>query len=155
MLFTQIFKLKCYIEYVEVENIDHVGIVVENLEKTIEFYEKSFGMKLVHKEVLEDRGIRVAFLIGKNDKTAIELIEPIDHNDEKNTVAKFLKNRGPGLHHLAVKVKDIRYAINELSSKGFQLIDKEPRLGARGHLVAFIHPKSVFGVLLELVQETD
>lgn len=137
----------------EVENIDHIGIVVENLDKAIEFYEKIIGMKLIHKEVLEDRGIKVAFMVGKNGETAIELLEPINHEDEKNTVAKFLKTRGAGMHHLAVKVNDIKTALNDLASKGLQLVDKEPRPGARGHLVAFIHPKSVMGVLLELVQE--
>ncbi|ARM75102.1 methylmalonyl-CoA epimerase [Acidianus manzaensis] len=137
----------------ETENIDHIGIAVEDLEKAIDFYEKNLGMKLIDKEVLEDRGLKVAFLVGEKEGTAIELLEPINHDDENNTIAKFLKNRGPGLHHLAVKVEDIKTSLNDLSTKGLKLIDKEPRPGARGHLVAFVHPKSVLGVLLELVQE--
>ncbi|AWR96623.1 methylmalonyl-CoA epimerase [Acidianus sulfidivorans JP7] len=137
----------------DTENIDHIGIAVEDLEKAIDFYEKNLGMKLIDKEVLEDRGLKVAFLVGKKEDTAIELLEPINHNDENNTIAKFLKTRGPGLHHLAVRVNDIKSSLVDLSNKGLKLIDKEPRPGARGHLVAFIHPKSVLGVLLELVQE--
>lgn len=137
----------------ETQTIDHIGIVVEDINKAIEFYEKTLGMKLIHKEELKDRGIVVAFLVGKDGESAVELIEPIDHDDMNNTVAKFLKTRGPGLHHLALRVEDINKSLEELSAKGLQLVDKQPRPGARGHLVAFIHPKSVMGVLLELVQE--
>ncbi|BDB98854.1 methylmalonyl-CoA epimerase [Saccharolobus caldissimus] len=140
----------------ETEHIDHIGIAVENINEAIKFYQEKFGMKLLHYEVLNDRGIKVAFLVGKNnEQTAIELIEPIDHEDMSNTVSKFLKNKGPGLHHLAIRVENINKALEELSSKGLQLIDKQPRPGARGHLVAFIHPKSVMGVLLELVQSKE
>ncbi len=137
------------------ENIDHIGIAVENIDQAIKFYQEVLGMKLVHFEVLEDRGIKVAFLTGQNGDTAIELMEPINHNDINNTVAKFLKNRGQGLHHIAIKVNDIQKSLEELSSKGLQLIDTKPRKGARGHLVAFIHPKSVMGTLLELVQSQE
>lgn len=140
----------------ETEHIDHIGIAVENINEAIKFYQEKFGMKLLYYEVLNDRGIKVAFLAGKNnEQTAIELIEPIDHEDMSNTVSKFLKNKGPGLHHLAIRVENINKALEELSSKGLQLIDKQPRPGARGHLVAFIHPKSVMGVLLELVQSKE
>ncbi|MFP3197863.1 MAG: VOC family protein, partial [Sulfolobaceae archaeon] len=90
-----------------------------------------------------------------NGETAVELLEPINHEDMNNTVAKFLKTKGPGLHHLAVKVENIEKSLKELESNGLQLVDKVPRLGARGHLVAFIHPKSVMGVLLELVQPRE
>ncbi|TRM89112.1 methylmalonyl-CoA epimerase, partial [Sulfolobus sp. C3] len=104
---------------------------------------------------LEDRGIKVAFLTGQNGETAIELMEPINHYDINNTVAKFLKNRGQGLHHIAIKVSDIQKSLEELSGKGLQLIDTKPRKGARGHLVAFVHPKSAMGILLELVQPQE
>lgn len=139
----------------ETQNIDHIGIVVENIDEAIKFYTEKLGMKLVHQEVLEDRGIKVAFLTGKIGETAVELLEPIKHEDMSNTIAKFLKNRGPGLHHLAIRVSDIEASLKELEIQGFQLIDKKPRPGARGHLVAFVHPKSVMGVLLELVQSRD
>lgn len=133
--------------------IDHVGVAVENLEEAIRLYTEKVGMKLVHREDLPDRGIKVAFLVGQDGVTAVELMEPMNHEDQNNTVAKFIKNRGQGMHHLAVKVNDIQEALKEMESKGMSLIDKGPRRGARGHLVAFVHPKSVGGVLLELVQE--
>jgi methylmalonyl-CoA/ethylmalonyl-CoA epimerase len=137
----------------ETQTIDHIGIVVENIDKAIDFYEKNLGMKLIDKEELKDRGIKVAFMVGKNGESAVELLEPINHDDMNNTVAKFLKTKGQGLHHLAIRVEDINKALEDLSEKGLQLVDKQPRPGARGHLVAFVHPKSVMGVLLELVQE--
>jgi methylmalonyl-CoA/ethylmalonyl-CoA epimerase len=127
--------------------------VVENLENAINFYQENFGMKVIDKEILEDRGLKVAFMIGKNGETALELLEPINHDDINNTVAKFLKNRGQGLHHIAIKVNNIELSLKDLENKGLILIDKEPRKGARGHLVAFIHPKSSMGTLIELVQE--
>jgi methylmalonyl-CoA/ethylmalonyl-CoA epimerase len=139
----------------ETQNIDHIGVVVEDIDKAIKFYTTTLGMKLVHREDLLDRGIKVAFLTGTNGETAIELLEPINHEDMNNTVAKFLKTKGPGLHHLAVKVENIEKSLKELESNGLQLVDKVPRPGARGHLVAFIHPKSVMGVLLELVQPRE
>jgi methylmalonyl-CoA/ethylmalonyl-CoA epimerase len=139
----------------ETQNIDHIGVVVENIDKAIKFYTTTLGMKLVHREDLLDRGIKVAFLTGTNGETAVELLEPINHEDMNNTVAKFLKTKGPGLHHLAVKVENIEKSLKELESNGLQLVDKVPRPGARGHLVAFIHPKSVMGVLLELVQPRE
>ncbi|BFI75050.1 methylmalonyl-CoA epimerase [Sulfurisphaera ohwakuensis] len=139
----------------ETQNIDHIGIAVENIEEAIKFYTEKLGMKVVHREVLEDRGLKVAFLTGKEGETAIELLEPINHEDMNNTVAKFIKNRGQGLHHLAIKVENIESSLKELESQGIQLVDKKPRPGARGHLVAFVHPKSVMGVLLELVQPRE
>ncbi|AEB95620.1 MAG: methylmalonyl-CoA epimerase [Metallosphaera sp.] len=134
-------------------DIDHVGVAVENIDEAIKLYTGKMGMKLVHREDLPDRGIKVAFLTGKEGQTAVELMEPMNHEDQNNTVAKFLKTRGQGMHHLAVKVKDINESLKDLESKGLALIDKTGRKGARGHLVAFVHPKSVMGLLLELVQE--
>jgi len=132
--------------------IDHIGIVTENLQKAIELYSR-LGFFVVHEEVLDDRGIKVVFLSGKEgNHTLIELIEPLNHQDLNNPVVKFLKNRGQGLHHIAVRVSDIKKAIDELSRYGLEIIDKEPRKGARGRLVSFVHPKSFLGVLLELVQ---
>ncbi|QGA53564.1 methylmalonyl-CoA epimerase [Sulfolobus sp. E5-1-F] len=139
-----------------VENLDHIGIVVEDIDEAIKFYQNIFGMKLIHYEVITERGIKVAFLVGEEkNETSIELLEPINHNDMNNTVAKFLKNKGQGLHHLAVKVSDINKALEELTAKGLQLVDTAPRKGARGHLVAFVHPKSVMGVPIELVQQKE
>lgn len=138
----------------ETLDIDHVGIAVENLEEAIKMYTEKLGMKLVHREDLPDRGIKVAFLTGKDGTASVELMEPMNHEDSNNTVAKFLKTRGQGMHHLAVKVEDINSSLRDLESRGMTLIDKNGKKGARGHLVAFVHPKSVMGLLLELVQET-
>ncbi|MEM4955833.1 MAG: methylmalonyl-CoA epimerase [Metallosphaera sp.] len=138
----------------ETLDIDHVGVAVENLEEAIKLYTEKMGMKLVHREDLPDRGIKVAFLTGNEGTTAVELMEPMNHEDPNNTVAKFLKTRGQGMQHMAVKVKDINSSLRDLEGKGLTLIDKNGRKGARGHLVAFVHPKSVMGLLLELVQET-
>ncbi|AAY80286.1 methylmalonyl-CoA epimerase [Sulfolobus acidocaldarius] len=135
--------------------IDHIGIAVENLDNSIDLYTNKLGFRVVHRETLPDRGIKVVFLAGSSGETTIELMEPINHDDETNTVVKFLKNRGPGLHHLAIKVSDIKQSLSELNILGIQLVDKTPRVGARGHLVAFIHPKSTIGVLIELVQVKD
>ncbi len=136
----------------ETKDIDHVGVVVENLDDAVRFYEEKLGMKCIYKDVLKDRGLKVAFLKGEEGETSVELLEPVDHNDMNNTVAKFLKNKGQGMHHLAVKVTDINSSLRDLESKGLTLIDKNPRPGAMGHTVAFVHPKSVMGLLLELVQ---
>ncbi|MEM3680152.1 MAG: VOC family protein, partial [Metallosphaera sp.] len=105
-------------------DIDHVGVAVENIEEAIKLYTGKMGMKLVHREDLPDRGIKVAFLTGKEGQTAVELMEPMNHEDQNNTVAKFLKTRGQGMHHLAVKVKDINESLKDLESKGLALIDK-------------------------------
>ncbi|AWR98815.1 methylmalonyl-CoA epimerase [Metallosphaera hakonensis] len=137
----------------ETLSIDHVGIAVENIDEAIKLYIEKMGMKLIHREEIPDRGLKVAFLTGKEGETAVELLEPINHEDPNNTVAKFLKSRGQGMHHLAIKVEDINSSLRELENKGLTLIDRTGRKGARGHLVAFVHPKSVMGLLLELVQE--
>jgi methylmalonyl-CoA/ethylmalonyl-CoA epimerase len=136
----------------ETQEIDHVGVVVENIDQAIKFYEEKLGMKCIYEDVLNDRGLKVAFMRGKEGETAIELLEPVNHEDMNNTVAKFLKTKGQGMHHLAVKVSDISASLKDLENKGLTLIDKTPRPGAMGHTVAFVHPKSVMGLLLELVQ---
>lgn len=134
-------------------NIDHIGIAVANIEMAISLYKDKFGMVLEHQETLQDRGIKVAFLRGTHGTSSVELMEPINHEDQNNTVAKFLKTKGQGMHHLAIQVNNIRGSLKELADQGFSIIDKEPRKGARGHLVAFVHPKSVMGILLELVEQ--
>jgi methylmalonyl-CoA/ethylmalonyl-CoA epimerase len=105
------------------------------------------GLEIDATEEVAEQGVRVAMLpIGE---THIELLEPLHPN---SPVGKFLAKRGPGIHHLAIEVEDIRAALVDLARNGARLIDKEPRAGAGGCLVAFIHPSSMNGVLLELVQ---
>jgi methylmalonyl-CoA/ethylmalonyl-CoA epimerase len=127
--------------------LDHVGIATRELEEGFAVWRDALGLQLNTTEEIPDQGVRVAMLeIGD---THVELLEPLSPD---SAVGRFLAKRGPGIHHLAVEVSDIRASLAELKSKGARLIDEEPRVGARGCLVAFIHPASTNGVLLELVQ---
>lgn len=127
--------------------IDHVGIAVESIEEALPFYRKALGLVPVHSEEVPGQKVRVAFL--QAGETALELLEPIS---EEGAVAKFLKTRGPGLHHVAFAVKDIQGHMRRLSSEGMPTLEAAPRPGARGHQVCFLHPKHAHGVLVELVQ---
>ena len=131
----------------ELKNIDHIAIAVENLDEALAVYEKTFGLTAAHREYVEDFGVEIATLpIGD---TAIELIEG---KDPVSPIRKFVATRGPGLHHIAYTVDDIVAALAELEAAGVQLIDKTPRRGKENSLVAFIHPRSTQKVLYELVQ---
>jgi methylmalonyl-CoA/ethylmalonyl-CoA epimerase len=127
--------------------LDHIGIATRELEEGFAIWRDALGLELDTSEEIPDQGVRVAMLeIGD---THVELLEPLSPD---SAVGRFLAKRGPGIHHLAVEVKDIRAALADLKSRGARLIDEQPRVGARGCLVAFIHPASTNGVLLELVQ---
>jgi methylmalonyl-CoA/ethylmalonyl-CoA epimerase len=127
--------------------LDHIGIATRELEEGFAVWRDALGLQLNMTEEVPDQGVRVAMLeIGD---THVELLEPLTPD---SAVGRFLAKRGPGIHHLAVEVKDIRASLSDLKSRGARLIDEEPRIGARGCLVAFIHPASTNGVLLELVQ---
>lgn len=127
--------------------VDHIGISVRDLAKGIEFYCESFGLRVAHQEVLQKESIEVAFL--ENGASQIELITT---NDPESALGRSLSIRGPGLHHICFRTDDIRSELRRLETLGHQLIDKEPRIGAKGKLIAFIHPKSSDGVLIELCQ---
>ena len=127
--------------------IDHIGIATERLEDGLAIWRDVLGLSLDDTEEVAEQRVRVAMLpIGE---TRIELLEPTAAD---SAVGKFLAKRGPGIHHIAVKVDDINASLAELKDKGARLIDETPRIGAGGCLVAFIHPSSTNGVLLELVQ---
>ena len=127
--------------------IDHIGIATESLEDATAVWRDALGLKLDSTEEIATQGVRVAmYSIGQSH---IELLEPLSPD---TPVGKFLGKRGPGIHHIAVRVDDIRTALAELKAKGLRLIDEVPRVGAGGCLVAFIHPTAANGVLLELVQ---
>jgi methylmalonyl-CoA epimerase len=127
--------------------LDHVGVVVADLEDAIALYASVFGMRVTLRAGNEQLGIVAAFLqIGDAE---LELIAPTRGD---SMVSKFLADRGPGLHHLAYGVPDIRKALADAKSQGLELIDEEPRIGLHGVPIAFIHPKSVGGVLTELVE---
>jgi len=129
--------------------MDHVGVAVKNLDEAIGVYRDILGFKLLGVHVLTERKVRVAFL-STGGETQIELLEPLG---SESPVAKFLESRGEGIHHIAVKVDDIEKALEELKKKGVMLVDEKPRAGAEGKKIAFVHPKSTKGVLLELVME--
>jgi len=127
--------------------INHLGIATKGIDEALKFWSDALGLENVHTEVVEDQKVRVAMLpIGES---RIELLEP---TSDDSPISKFLEKRGGGIHHIAVEVEDIEASINTLKAKGMRLIDERPRTGAEGCLVAFVHPSSANGVLLELVQ---
>ncbi len=125
----------------------HIGVAVERLEPAIDRY-RALGLVLDHVEEVPAAGVRAAFM--KSDGVPVELIEPLGPS---SPVARFLARRGEGLHHVAFAVADIPAELVRLEKLGFELVDRAPRPGARGGLVAFLHPRSAHGVLIELVQE--
>jgi len=127
--------------------INHLGIATKSIEDALTFWVNGLGLKNVHTEVVEDQKVRVAMLPVGDSR--IELLEP---TSDDSPISKFLEKRGGGIHHVAVEVDDIRAALADMKSKGTRLIDEEPRAGAEGCLVAFVHPAASNGVLLELVQ---
>jgi methylmalonyl-CoA epimerase len=128
--------------------IDHIGIATRGIEDAMTFYRDALGLDVTETEEVASQRVRVAMLpIGES---RIELLEA---TTEDSPIARFLEKRGPGIHHIAVRVDDIRAALADLKQKGARLIDEEPRTGAGGCLVAFVHPSSTGGVLLELVQD--
>ena len=127
--------------------IDHIGIATNGIDEAARFYLESLGLQIEYVEEVASQKVRVAMLpLGES---RVELLEPTSDN---SPIFKFLAKRGPGIHHIAVRVQDIRASLAELKEKGARLIDEEPRTGAGGCLVAFIHPSSTGGVLLELVE---
>ena len=128
--------------------IDHIGIATRGIEDAMTFYRDALGLDTAETEEVPDQKVRVAMLpIGES---RIELLEATSAD---SPISRFLEKRGPGIHHIAVQVDDIRAALANLREKGARLIDEEPRQGAGGCLVAFVHPSSTGGVLLELVEK--
>lgn len=130
--------------------LEHIGIATPRLDEALAFWRDALGLELVETEVVAEQGVRVAMLpVGE---PRIELLEP---TGPESPVAKFLEKRGAGVHHIAVRVDDIRAALARLKERGARLIDETPRVGAGRCLVAFVHPSSAGGVLLELVEHTS
>lgn len=127
--------------------LDHIGVAVESLEKGRAFYE-ALGLGPMTTERVESEKVTVGFFSLANG-ARVELLEPTDPD---SPVGKFLDKRGPGIHHICFKVTDIRAVLKSLKAKGVQLINEEPRPGAHGCQVAFVHPKSTGGILVELSQ---
>ncbi len=129
------------------ERLEHVAFAVSDLDATIRHYREVWGLEVSHRELVEDQGVEEAMLtLGE---TSLQLIAP---SRADTTIARFIERRGEGLHHVAYEVDDLERTLAELKRKGVTLIDERPRRAGRGHDVAFVHPKSNHGLLVELVQ---
>jgi methylmalonyl-CoA/ethylmalonyl-CoA epimerase len=132
---------------IELTDIDHVGIAVEDLETAVEHYRAVLGVEPAHRERVEDQGVEeVLFPVGSSFIQLLGAIGP------DSPVGRSLATRGPGIHHVAYRVRDVAVALEHLRAEGIRLIDDAPREGSRDTLIAFVHPRSMDGVLVELVQ---
>jgi methylmalonyl-CoA epimerase len=129
------------------KKIDHIAIAVHSIEEALQAYEGALGLELADVGEVPEQGVRVAFL--PTGESELELVEPLT---SESGVAKFLEKRGEGIHHICFEVDDIEAALQDLADKGVPLIDEQPRQGAHGR-VAFLHPKSTHGVLIELIEK--
>ncbi len=129
-------------------HIEHIGIAVRNLEESISWYERVLGLKCYAVEEVKDQKVKTAFfMVGQ---TKIELLES---TDPEGPIGKFIEKKGEGIHHIAFAVKGLEDALKQAEDAGVQLIDKAPRQGAEGLHIAFLHPKSTFGVLTEFCED--
>jgi len=132
------------------DRIDHIGVAVEDIEEALLLYRDAFQMDVAHREIVEEQGVEAVLLdVGENH---VELLAPLGPD---TPVGKFLAKRGPGLHHVAYQVPDIEATLEALKAAGLPLIDERPRVGIRGSLVAFLHPKGSGAVLTEIVQPAE
>ncbi|MGB4438678.1 MAG: methylmalonyl-CoA epimerase [Sedimentibacter sp.] len=130
-----------------VNKVDHIGIAVKNLDEAVNFYENILGLKAAGTEIVQEQKVKVAFLpVGDSE------VELLESTEEDSAIAKFIAKNGEGVQHIAYRVDDIEAAIAEMKEKGIRMIDEKPRYGAGGAKIAFCHPKSTFGVLIELTQ---
>jgi methylmalonyl-CoA/ethylmalonyl-CoA epimerase len=128
--------------------IDHIAIAVHDLEAAIDYYRRAYGVEVEHREVVEKDGVEEALL--KVADSYIQLLTPVR---DDSPVAKYLEKRGEGLHHVGYRVDSCAAALARVKAEGYQSIDEAPRPGSRGTTVAFLHPKTAFGTLIELVEE--
>jgi methylmalonyl-CoA epimerase len=131
---------------VEPRGIHHLGVAVADLDEAVATYERLLGAELEHRELVPDQGVEAASL-----RVGAGRVELLASLGEETPVGKFLAKRGPGMHHVAYEVPDVRSALDELQEKGVELVDEEPRQGLFGLEVAFLHPDALDGVLAELV----
>ncbi len=129
-----------------IRKIDHVGVAVKSLEEAVKTYE-ALGFEVEEIEEVAEQKVRVAMLPAGESR--VELLEA---TSEDSAIAKFISSRGEGIHHIAINVENIEEALNKAKEAGLRLIDEKPRIGAGGKKVAFVHPKSTHGVLLEFVE---
>jgi methylmalonyl-CoA epimerase len=130
--------------------VDHIGVAVEDIDASLELYERDYGMTLVHRETVAEQGVEAVLLdVGENH---IELLAPTGPD---TPVGKFIAKKGPGMHHVAYQVDDIEATLAALKEAGLKLIDETPRIGIRNSRVAFLHPKTAGGLLTEIVQPAE
>jgi methylmalonyl-CoA/ethylmalonyl-CoA epimerase len=132
---------------IDLTDIDHVGIAVENLEAAVQTYRRLLGLEPAHRERVDDQGVdEVLFAVGSSYVQLLGALGP------DTPVGRSLASRGPGIHHVAYRVSDLAVALDHVRSEGGRLVDEAPRPGSRGTSIAFVHPRSMDGVLVELVQ---
>lgn len=129
------------------KKVEHIGIAVNDLEKTMSFYDDILGLEKLSVETVESQGVSIAFF--KTGETKIELLEPIS---DDSPIAKFIDKKGEGIHHMAIEVEDIEAKIEDMKEKGARFIGDKPTKGADNMKIIFVHPKSTNGVLLELCE---
>ncbi len=133
---------------IEFGRIDHVGQVVDDLDAAIVDYQRVFGMRVALREELPEQAVEAAML--EAGRCRVELVRP---TDPEGPVARFLEARGPGMHHIAFAVPDVAVALRGVAAAGGELVDERPRVGLGGRLMAFVHPRSAHGVLIELIED--
>ena len=133
-----------------ISKIDHIGIAVNSIDEQIPYYRDVLGLKVERVEEVKSEGVKVCFI--KVGDTHIELLEPIS---EESPVKKFLDKNGQGVHHIAYASSDVVQTVLDMKGKDFRLLNEQPKQGAGGKLICFAHPKSTFGVLTEICQETE
>ncbi|MGB9802348.1 methylmalonyl-CoA epimerase [Desulfofundulus sp.] len=133
-----------------IKKIDHIGIAVKDLARAIEFYEGLLGLKVTDTEVVEEQKVKVAFL-----PTGDSEVELLESTTPDGPIARFIEKNGEGIQHIAFRVENLEQALEELKAKGVRLIDEKPRRGAGGARIAFLHPKSTFGTLVELCERDN
>jgi methylmalonyl-CoA/ethylmalonyl-CoA epimerase len=131
---------------VDVRSVHHVAFAVEDLDEAVETYRSLFGAEVEERGDLEEQGVEAVYL--RLGSGRIELVAPLGAD---TPVGRFLERRGPGMHHVGIAVSDVAAAVSELAAKGAEVIDPEPRPGLGGHVVSFVHPQSLHGVLAEVV----
>ena len=134
-------------------SLHHVALAVRDIAAAEELYSELLGLRVAHREVVADQGVRTSMLLPPGGEgAAVELLEPLDEN---SPVSKFLEKRGEGIHHVCFLTDDVEASLRKLEKKGAKLIDEHPRPGSCGTEVAFIHPRSMNGVLVELARKTE
>lgn len=133
-----------------IKKIDHIGIAVNSIEKTSELFSKILGLKVAGEELIEEQKVKVAFLpLGDSELELLESTSP------DGPIARFIEKKGEGIQHIAFRVDNLEKALEKLKEEGFRLIDEKPRYGAGGAKIAFLHPKNINGILIELSERNE